>query len=137
MSDAILSMQSRLQALLSLFRFALIGVVVTAVDFAVFFALVIGLDQMPAAANVAGWLVAIQLSYVLNGLWTFRISRRALLVRRNYLRFVGGYVVGLVASTATVASVSLFAPVVAAKCLGTLAAFAVNYTLSRLVFLRA
>lgn len=137
MSDALAGLQSRLRAWLPLFRFALIGIVVTAIDFAVFFALVLGLDCLPAAAHVLGWLTAIQVSYVLNGLWTFRVPPEALLVARNYLRFVGGYIVGLVASTAALMLCSMATPIVVAKCLATVVAFAVNYTLSRLVFSRA
>lgn len=136
MSSALLSLRSRLQPWLPLCRFAAIGIIVTAVDFAVFFALARGLGCQPAVANVLGWLVAIQMSYVLNGLWTFRVPLQALRTPRNYVRFVGGYVVGLVASTATVGIGSLFVPLVVAKCASTVVAFAVNYTLSRLVFAR-
>lgn len=85
---------------LEFFRFGLVGLVNTSVDFAIFLLLYRGLDADPLAANCIAFLIAVTNSYLLNRHWTFRASS-APLSMANYARFLvvnsGGLVIGTLA----------------------------------------
>ncbi len=143
------------------FVFAIIGVLNTAVDYAVFlvarvaymhwppalaaFASLAGICRCGApetvlliAANVTSWIVAVSGSYVLNSSITFAAESGRQLRWRDYLTFVVSGIVGLIANTATliVAAQVLLLPVWLAKALAILASFVVNFTLSHFVVFR-
>jgi putative flippase GtrA len=143
------------------FVFAVIGLLNTAVDYAVFlaaraaymhlppalamFASVAGLCRcgvpttvLLIAANVTSWIVAVSGSYVLNSSITFAAESGRKLRWRDYLTFVVSGIVGLIANTATliVAAQVLLWPVWLAKALAILASFVINFTLSHFVVFR-
>jgi putative flippase GtrA len=142
--------------------FASIGLVNTAVDYAVFFLARAALSQSTVvlgafglvaetcrcgtpdtvlliAANIAAWAVAVTSSYVLNSSITFAAESGRQLRWRDYWVFVVSGVAGLFANTATlvVAAQLLSFPVWLAKALAVLASFVVNFLLSHFVVFRA
>ncbi|HEX4408737.1 MAG TPA: GtrA family protein [Xanthobacteraceae bacterium] len=142
--------------------FASIGLVNTAVDYAVFFAARAAFERSAAplgpfsfvaaacrcatpdtvlliAANIAAWAVAVTSSYVLNSSITFAAESGRQLRWRDYFAFVISGVAGLIANTATllVAAQILAWPVWLAKASAVLASFVVNFLLSHFVVFRA
>jgi putative flippase GtrA len=116
--------------------FAVVGVVNTLVDLAVFLAAynLLGLPLIPA--NVLAWLVAVSGSYVMNCLITFAAESGGRLRWRAYGAFVASGVAGVIANTVTLVVASYWIPVLAAKLLGIVASFAVNFALSHFVVFR-
>jgi putative flippase GtrA len=143
------------------FVFAIIGVLNTAVDYAVFLAARAAFMHSPQAlaafawladicrcgapetvlliaANMTSWIVAVSGSYVLNSSITFAAESGRQLRWRDYAAFVVSGIAGLIANTATliVAAQVLLLPVWLAKALAVLASFVVNFTLSHFVVFR-
>jgi putative flippase GtrA len=143
------------------FTFAMIGVLNTAVDYAVFLAARLAYLHMPfalaafsslagicrcgtpdtillIAANMTSWIVAVSGSYVLNSTITFAAESGRKLRWRDYFAFVVSGVAGLVANTATLIAAAqvLLLPVWFAKALAVLASFVVNFALSHFVVFR-
>ncbi len=116
--------------------FALVGVVNTGIDFSIFWMTVTYLFWPLVAANVLAWLVAVTCSYVMNSLITFGPESGRILRMRDYAAFAGSGVAGMIASTATLVALSYILPVLPAKLLSILVAFAVNFSLSHFVVFR-
>ncbi len=116
--------------------FAVVGLMNSAVDFAVFsFAFYyLGLSIIPA--NVAAWIVAVTGSYVMNSLTTFARESGRKLRATAYLNFVLSQTVGLLANTTTVLVASYFMPVLVGKVLAIGASFLVNFSLSHFIVFR-
>jgi putative flippase GtrA len=72
----------------------------------------------------------------MNSLITFGPESGRILRVRDYAAFAGSGVAGMVASTATLVALSYILPVLAAKLLSILVAFAVNFSLSHFVVFR-
>ncbi len=85
---------------LEFFRFSLVGVVNTAVDFVVFVLFYRGTELDPLLCNGIAFLVAVTNSYLMNHHWTFHRSGAALSFVA-YFRFVvlnaGGLLIGTLA----------------------------------------
>jgi len=143
------------------FSFAVVGVLNTAVDYAVFLAARAAYMHTPPAlaafaslaatcrcgapetmlliaANVTSWLVAVSGSYVLNSTITFAHESGRVLRWRDYSIFVVASIAGLIANTATLVAAAqlLLLPVWLAKALAVLASFVVNFALSHFVVFR-
>ena len=139
--------------------FALIGVVNTSVDAAVFFLGHGLLARSPAAtgvlgdlaaacgcastattmlvaANVFSWTVAVSGSYVMNSYITFAVESGRKLTPRAYAGFLASGLVGLVANTTTLVAAAQVLPVWAAKGCAIFASFVVNFTMSHFVVFR-
>jgi putative flippase GtrA len=84
------------------FKFGVVGVANTAVDFAIFSALTLGAGIAPAVANVVSYSCGIGLSFWINGSWTFR-DRGARRPATQLPMFVAANLAGLAISTAVVA----------------------------------
>ncbi len=116
--------------------FAAVGVVNSAVDFAVFSFAYYWLGLPIVAANVMAWLVAVSGSYVMNSLTTFARESGCELRAKAYFTFLISQVGGLLANTATVFVASYFMPVLLGKVLAIGASFLVNFSLSHFVVFR-
>ena len=116
--------------------FAAVGVVNSAVDFAVFSFAYYWLGLSIVAANVMAWLVAVSGSYVMNSLTTFARESGRELRAKAYFTFLISQVGGLLANTATVFVASYFMPVLLGKVLAIGASFLVNFSLSHFVVFR-
>ena len=115
-------------------RFGVVGLLSLALDTAVFLllALVAGLPVW--LANILAWVVAVQQSYVLNGVWTFKRPWRELVDHVTYGGFVVGGLLGLAVTTVTVTLAALVMPVLPARGLAILVGVAFNYIASHFVF---
>ena len=120
--------------------FALIGVVNSLVDFAVFlFALKYVTAPLPGerldliAANVLAWMVAVSGSYVMNSYVTFAAESGRKLRWKSFLAFAGAGILGVIANTVVLVVAAEFLPVVAAKLLAIGVAFLVNFSMSHFV----
>jgi len=116
--------------------FALVGLVNTAVDAAIFFLLLAYVTPSLVVANVAAWFVANTGSYVMNSLTTFSAETDGKLRLKHYAGFVGSGLVAVTASTVTVVIAAKFMPVWTAKAIAILVSFAVNFTITHFVVFR-
>jgi putative flippase GtrA len=116
--------------------FAAVGLVNSAVDFAVFSFAFYYLEFPIILANVLSWCVAVSGSYVMNSLTTFAHESGRELRLSAYVNFVLSQAAGLVANTATVFVASYFMPVLVGKVLAIGASFLVNFSLSHFVVFR-
>lgn len=116
--------------------FALVGLINTAVDAAIFFLLLGYVTSSLVVANVAAWFVANTGSYVMNSLTTFSAETDGKLRLKHYAGFVGSGLVAVTASTVTVVIAAKFMPVWAAKAIAILVSFAVNFTITHFVVFR-
>lgn len=114
-------------------KFALVGFVNMAVDFAVFFFALAALTSSLVAANVLAWMVAVSGSYVLNSLVTFAAESGRRLGLRAYAAFVASQVLGLAVNTTTLVICATLMPLIGAKAAAILVGFAVNFSLARFV----
>jgi putative flippase GtrA len=119
--------------------FAFVGLVNSAVDFAVFSFCYYYLDLEIVVANTAAWLVAVSGSYVLNSTITFARESGRRLHFTGYLGFAASQVMGFLANTATVWCLVELAglPAWAGKLAAIGVSFIVNFSLSHFVVFRA
>jgi putative flippase GtrA len=117
-------------------NFALVGVVNTGIDLAVFLLAynVLALALVPA--NVLAWIVAVSASYVMNSFITFAAESGRKLRWRDYGAFVTSGIAGVVANTTTLVVASYWIPVLGAKLLAIGVSFLVNFSLSHFVVFR-
>lgn len=116
--------------------FALVGVVNTAVDLAVFLAAYHLLELALIPANLLAWLVAVSCSYVLNSTITFAAESGRQLRWRDYGTFAASGVVGVIANTTTLVLASYVVPVLLAKLMAIGVSFLVNFSMSHFVVFR-
>jgi len=116
--------------------FALVGLINTAVDAAIFFLLLGYVTSSLVIANVTAWFVANTGSYVMNSLTTFSAETGGRLRFKDYAGFVGSGLVAVTASTITVVIAAQFMPVWAAKAIAILVSFAVNFSITHFVVFR-
>ncbi len=116
---------------LEFIRFGLVGVINTAVDFAVFVLLyrLTGID--PLLCNGIAFLVAVTNSYLFNHHWTFRQSGRPLSFAA-YVRFVALNAGGLVIGTIAILLLGGLVPLEIAKLVAAGITLIWNYTCSKL-----
>jgi putative flippase GtrA len=119
--------------------FAFVGLVNSAVDFAVFSFCYYYLDLEIVIANTAAWVVAVTGSYVLNSTITFARESGRRLHLSGYFGFALSQVMGFFANTATVWCLVELAglPAWAGKLAAIAVSFVVNFSLSHFVVFRA
>nr|WP_235913794.1 GtrA family protein [Pseudoroseomonas coralli] len=113
--------------------FAGVGVVNTAVDLLAFTLLVTFTPVPPLAANTLSYSLGALNSYLLNGRLTFRSRQVRLASLSRVLRFVAVNLACLAVSLASLAVLSGFMPLLAAKLGSVVATFAFGYVLNSLV----
>ena len=116
--------------------FALVGLVNTAVDAAIFFLLLGFVTSSLVIANVTAWFVANTGSYVMNSFTTFSAETGGKLSARHYAGFVGSGIVAVTASTIALLIAAKFMPVWAAKGIAILVSFVVNFSITHFVVFR-
>jgi putative flippase GtrA len=119
--------------------FAIVGIVNSTVDFAVFSIAYYYLALPIIAANTLAWLVAVTGSYVMNSTITFAAESGRRLALKHYFGFALSQVAGFFANTGTVWCLVELAhvPAWAAKVAAIAVSFAVNFSLSHFVVFRA
>jgi putative flippase GtrA len=115
-------------------RFAMAGLLTFLLDTAVFLLLALEAGVPVWLANIVAWAIAVQQSYVLNGVWTFRRPWRELADRVTYGGFIVGGLLGVTVTTVTVTLAAMVMPVLPAKGLAILTGVAFNYIASHFVF---
>lgn len=73
---------------IQLFKFGIVGVVNTAVDFGVFTLLTSALNASPMVSQVAGYSAGVANSFIMNKLWTFESKDSKVGTHIELLRFV-------------------------------------------------
>jgi putative flippase GtrA len=119
--------------------FGIVGLVNSAVDFAVFSFAYYYLELQIVAANSLAWVVAVSGSYIMNSTITFAAESGRKLELKRYFGFALSQAAGFFANTATVwCLVELVAvPAWAAKVVAIAVSFAVNFSLSHFLVFRA
>jgi putative flippase GtrA len=115
-------------------RFSGVGVLCTLTDFALFAAFV-ALGAAAVPANIASFLVANVIGYVLNGRVTFRGGEG--LSIKGYAKFFGAYSASLVLSTLVVAAFAASLGPILAKIIAAAVAAVWNYVFSALVVFKS
>lgn len=110
--------------------FCAIGVLNTAVDFAVFFLAIEWLTESKIIANVLAWFVAVQLSYVLNARLTFQETSHRLNIKA-LAKFILSGIVGLIVATTSLLILSQFTHLILAKLLSIVIGLVFNFTLAK------
>ncbi|MBS0534893.1 MAG: GtrA family protein [Proteobacteria bacterium] len=118
--------------------FALIGVVNSAIDFAVFSLAYYYLGLPIIVANTMAWIVAVSGSYVMNSTITFATESGRKLAFDRYLGFALSQFAGFLANTLTVWCMVELAhiPAWGGKLVAIFVSFAVNFSLSHFVVFR-
>jgi putative flippase GtrA len=116
--------------------FALVGVVNTAIDAAIFFTALGFLTSSLVVANVLAWLVAVSGSYVMNSFITFGPESGRRLRLRDYARFLGSGIAAVTASTTTVVVAANFMPIWLAKAIAIVVSFAINFSINHFYVFR-
>ncbi|WP_292895140.1 MULTISPECIES: GtrA family protein [unclassified Nitratireductor] len=111
-------------------RFAIVGLLNTAIDLASFTALVaLGLPAL--AANFLGWAVAVIFSFAVNSRWTFERAERFNL-HRAFAKFaISGSIISLGSSTLAVYLLPPFTGLFAAKLIGIVVGAILNFFAAR------
>ncbi|OKO95431.1 GtrA family protein [Geobacillus proteiniphilus] len=112
----------------TIWRFAVVGVSNTAVDFVIFF-LLAAMGVPAAAAQVVSYGVGMANSYIWNRLWTFQVKRKANI--GEFLRFLAVNGLSLGASLGVLLAAERIMPLWLAKSAATIAGMAVNFIGSR------
>lgn len=115
--------------------FGLVGIVNSAVDFAVFSLAYYYLGLPIIVANTLAWVVAVTGSYVMNSTITFAAESGRELAIKRYFGFAASQFAGFLANTATVWCMVELAhmPAWAGKLVAILVSFGVNFSLSHFV----
>jgi putative flippase GtrA len=154
------AIKARIVLLRKAVSFGLIGVINTAVDYAVFvvavkllentaidYSVLIAGVKLPGMhlvlSNVLSWSVAISGSYALNSFFTFAAESGRKLTWRRYVTFAASGILGLIANTTTLlVAAALLEPmlpsvnVYVAKLLSIGVSFVVNFSMSHFVVFR-
>lgn len=127
---------ARTAAMPQILRFALVGVLNTAIDF-LLFALLFYLGHWPLLlANATGFIAAVANSYLLNRSWTFRAETPPNLA--DGMRFLIVATCGLALGSLAIFAAAFVMPAFAAKACAIAVTFAWNYWASgRFVFARS
>src|SRR5262245_65201342 len=96
-------------------RFGVVGLLSFALDTVVFLVLALEAGLPVWLANILAWTVAVQQSYVLNGVWTFKRPWRELVDHVTYGGFVAGGLLALAVTPLTGTRAGMVMPVVTAK----------------------
>ena len=124
--------------LLKAISFGLVGLVNSAVDFAVFSFAFYYLVLPILVANTMAWIVAVTGSYVMNTTITFAVESGRSLAIRRYLGFAVSQFAGFLANTATVWCLVelVHVPAWAGKVAAIGVSFVVNFSLSHFLVFR-
>lgn len=113
-------------------KFSVVGLLNTALDFAVFFVLFTLLGFGGVLSHILAFCVALSNSFIMNALWTFKNLKRDQLIRQVSTFVIIG-VLGLVVSTATLALLAPYVTTYPAKIIAIGASLVVNYLGSALI----
>jgi len=119
--------------------FAVVGLVNSAIDFAIFSFAYYYLGLPIIVANTVAWIVAVTGSYVMNSTITFAAESGRKLGFSQYIGFAVSQFAGFLANTATVWCLVelLHIPAWAAKVAAIAVSFGVNFSLSHFLVFRA
>jgi len=128
--------------LLKAMSFALIGVINSLIDYAVFLLTLRYItDPWPEpfdliTANVIAWMIAVSGSYVMNSYVTFAAESGRKLRWKAFLTFAAAGILGLIGNTATLVIVAKILPVEVAKIFAIGVGFLINFSMSHFVVFR-
>ena len=114
-----------------IFRFAMVGVVNTLIDFIVFLLLIHKANFDPILANILAFLISATNSFFMNSRWTFGVKNIAIYrISTLYIHYLLVNSIGVLISTTSIFFLSKFVTVEGAKLIAILLAFAWNFTAS-------
>jgi putative flippase GtrA len=116
----------------ALIRFAVVGLITTTLDIALFYIFAASVGFHPVQANLASYSCGILTSFLLNRFWTFGDQARGGRVIQHGTRFLISNLAGLALSSMLVALLVLLLPPVPAKFASVPMVFVWNYLLARL-----
>lgn len=108
-------------------KFTIVGIVNTAIDFAIFYVLYDIYDLNFVISHVSAFFVALVNSFFFNALWTFKKLKRNQLTKQ-ILSFVIIGLIGLALSTCSIYMASLYTHIYIAKILAMVVSLIWNYS---------
>jgi len=120
------------QSVIEFFRFAVVGVINTMVDFGLFMLLYTQMGIKPIMANILAFLLAVTNSYLLNTKWTFDSSKHSISIS-GFGRFALLSSGGLAISVTTIVLLDGYVSVEIAKLMATGLTLIWNFTASKLL----
>lgn len=135
--DRILTVWQVPAPVIKMMSFASIGAVNAIIDLLVFTAAYRLLALPLILSNVMSWSVAVCCSYAMNSKITFRRETKGVLKRKDFLRFIGSGIFGLIITTTSLVILSHYTNIWAAKFISIIVGFAVNFSMSHFVIFRA
>jgi putative flippase GtrA len=131
MSDAPLLATRHGKETRQLYKFAVVGVLNTAIDFALFSVLYFLFGVPIVAANTVGYCTGVVNSFVWNKYWTFADQRHHGRVAHQFPLFFALYLVGLGLSNLTIWALALLMPALLAKVFAVGVSFLWNFWSTR------
>lgn len=116
-----------------LIKYGLIGISNALIDFALYGAFIRLFHLNPIISNILAWLVAVQFSYIMNSLITFRQNFTQILSARKWIMFILSGWAALLASTVILYILLPYAGVYGAKILAIFASFAVGFLMNNFI----
>jgi len=113
------------------FRFGLVGVTNTLLDFGIFALLYYQLDQPLLVANSLAFSAAVVQSYLLNKAWTFKGAKQSVSRKREFGLYLLVQLGALILSNVTVFALSQYLEPMISKVIATLVTFVWGFVLSK------
>lgn len=108
-------------------KFTIVGVVNTAIDFSIFYALYDIYDVNFLIAHISAFFIALINSFFFNALWTFKNLKRSQLAKQVLSFFIIG-LIGLTLSTSSIYLASIYTNIYIAKILAMVVSLVWNYS---------
>jgi len=127
----ILKIHSKVNQLLELVKFSIVGVINTTIDFAVFFVCYSILHFNSSFSQVFGYTAGMVNSFLMNKKWTFEDSTKGRIIILKVVKFAFTNIISLLLSIVMIKLSRLYLSnsILIAKILATLCAQGVNYIL--------
>ncbi len=119
--------------LAKLTKYGLIGVANAIIDFCFYLFFIYFFSVNPILSHIWAWFCAVQFSYVMNSLITFKQNKYQLASLKKWFLFILSGVVALGASTLTLALFLPYMGIYGAKIMATIASFLVGFLLSNYI----
>lgn len=118
-------------------NFGLVGFINTLVDFIIYAILVNYFGWFLLWAHLCAWVVTIQLSFMMNSLWTWQLSLKQSLCLERWILFMGAGLIAITCSSLVLMLFSLWFSPIIAKFFAILAGFGSHFLLSyKFIFAR-
>ncbi|MFV0431627.1 MAG: GtrA family protein [Alphaproteobacteria bacterium] len=119
-----------------LLKYGTIGIINAAIDFGFYSGFIHFFHIHPLLSNIFAWAAAVQFSYVMNALITFKQSVEQMLSFKKWILFILSGIASLMASTLTLWLLLPYLGTYGAKIAATIASFIVGFSISHILIFK-